>query len=212
MTDAQRRALQGLWPRYGVDAGAAPLDFADLFGRRAPVTLEIGFGHGEALAALALAHPDVDYLGVEVHRPGIGSLLRRLHAAGSTNVRVLAADAHEVLTHRIPDGAVAAVHLFFPDPWPKQRHHKRRLVQPAFVALVWRKLVPGGVFHLATDWQEYAEHMMTVLSAHPGFDNTAGVGRYAARGDRPLTKFEARGTRLGHGVWDLVFRRRGAAP
>ncbi len=208
MTDAQRRAMVELWPRYGVEPGDGILDLPGLFGRGAPVVLEIGFGNGETLAALAVANPQINCLGIEVHRPGVGSLLRRLAAADISNVRVMVADAKDVLAHRLADGSLAAVHLFFPDPWPKKRHHKRRLVQADFVALVGCKLGPGGVFHLATDWPDYAHQMMAVLSASDALENVAGTGRFAERGDRPPTKFERRGARLGHGVWDLVFRRR----
>jgi tRNA (guanine-N7-)-methyltransferase len=197
-----------LWPRFGVEPGDRTLDFAGLFGRVAPVVLEIGFGNGETLAALAVANPEADYLGIEVYRPGVGGLLRRLAAGGLANVRVMAADAKEVLARQVPDASLAAVHLFFPDPWPKKRHHKRRLVQSDFVELVSRKLMPGGVFHLATDWQDYAHHMMAVLSASGVLENVAGAGRFGERGERPPTKFERRGARLGHGVWDLIFRRR----
>jgi tRNA (guanine-N7-)-methyltransferase len=208
MTDAQRRAMAELWPRFGAEPGDGLLDFSGLFGRAAPVVLEIGFGNGETLAALAVTNPQVNYFGIEVHRPGVGGLLRRLAAADITNVRVMVADAKVVLARRVPDASLAAVHLFFPDPWPKKRHHKRRLVQGDFVELVGRKLLPGGVFHLATDWGEYADHMMAVLSTSDTLENVAGAGRFAERGERPLTKFERRGARLGHGVWDLVFRRR----
>jgi tRNA (guanine-N7-)-methyltransferase len=210
MTPAQERALVELLPRYGIEAGEAPIDFAAAFGRAAPVHVEIGFGNGTAMAAMAAAHPENNYLGIEVHRPGVGSLLRNVAAAALANVRVLSADATDVLAQRIPDGALVAVYVFFPDPWPKWRHHKRRLIQPEFAALVARKLGPGGMLHCATDWQNYAEQMLAVLSASPEFENTAGAG-YAPRfADRPLTRFENRGTRLGHGVWDLAFRRRGS--
>jgi tRNA (guanine-N7-)-methyltransferase len=207
LTPAQKRALDMLWPRYGLDNADTPLDFVAVFGRVAPAVLEIGFGNGAALAQLAAAHPENDYLGIEVHRPGVGQVLNLLAAQGSVNVRVLVADAAEVLAARIPDDSLAAVHLWFPDPWPKKRHHKRRLVQPAFARLVRRKLKVGGLFHLATDWREYAGWMMTVMSVADGFENAEGAGRYAGRGERPLTKFERRGTRLGHGVWDLRFVR-----
>jgi tRNA (guanine-N7-)-methyltransferase len=210
ITVAQKRALDELLPRYGAPAGEAPLDFVALFGRRAPVHVEIGFGNGESLAAMAAAHPENNYLGIEVHRPGVGVLLRRAAAEGLANLRVLSMDAREVLERRIPDGSLAAVYLFFPDPWPKKRHHKRRLLQAEFATLVQRKLAPGGVFHLATDWQDYAEHMLAVLSQAAGFDNAAGAGGYAERGERPVSKYERRGARLGHGVWDLVFRRTAA--
>ncbi len=204
MTPAQRRALEELWPRYGLDASDAPFDFTRIFGRRAPIVLEIGFGDGEALAATATAHPENDYLGIEVHRPGVGALLRRLAEQNLANVRVVVADAKEVLTARIPDGSLAAVHLFFPDPWPKQRHHKRRLVQPDFAALLARKLAPGGYFHVATDWQDYAGHVAAVLAHTPGM--IADMTRADAF-TRPPTRFERRGHRLGHAVRDLVYRR-----
>jgi tRNA (guanine-N7-)-methyltransferase len=209
MTPAQKRALEELWPRYGVENVDAPLDLAALFGRTAPVILEIGFGNGEALAALAARHPENDYLGIEVHRPGVGHLLNCLAAQQSTNVRVLVADARETLVARIPDESLAGVHLFFPDPWPKKRHHKRRLVQPDFAQLVRRKLETGGVFHLATDWHDYAQWMMETLTVAEGFENLSGPGSYSERGERPLTKFERRGERLGHAVHDLRFRRVG---
>jgi tRNA (guanine-N7-)-methyltransferase len=209
ITEAQKRALEELLPRYGVEPGGTPLDFVALFGRAAPVHLEIGFGNGEALAAMALAHPHNSYLGIEVHRPGVGVLLRRLDAERIPNVRAVCSDAKEVLEQRIPDASLNAVYVFFPDPWHKQRHHKRRLVQPEFIALLWRKLELGGTLHLATDWEDYARQMLALLSVAEGFENTAGPGQYAPRPEaRPLTRFERRGQRLGHGVWDLVFRRR----
>jgi tRNA (guanine-N7-)-methyltransferase len=208
ITEAQKRALEELLPRYGIEAGAAPLDFVALFGREAPVHLEIGFGNGEALASMALAHPQNNYLGIEVHRPGVGVLLRRLDAECILNVRVACTDAREVLEQRIPDACLNAVYVFFPDPWHKQRHHKRRLVQPEFVALLCRKLKPGGTLHLATDWEDYARQMLAVLSVAEGFENVAGPDQYAPRPEaRPRTRFERRGQRLGHGVRDLVFRR-----
>ncbi len=208
MTVAQRRALESLWPSFGIESGDTPLDLAALFGRRAPVTLEIGFGNGESLATMAAAHPEADYLGIEVHRPGVGHLLGLLAARELRNVRVMVDDAREVLTQRIADASLDALHLFFPDPWPKKRHHKRRLVQPEFAALVRSKLKPGGVWHLATDWEEYARHMRAVLEVTEGFENSAGAGCFAPDpGERPRTKFEERGRRLGHGVWDLRYRR-----
>jgi tRNA (guanine-N7-)-methyltransferase len=207
MTPAQQRALDQLWPRFGLELGETALDPVAIFGRRAPLELEIGFGNGEALATMARANPQTDYLGVEVHRPGVGYLLRGLYAQQLGNVRVVCADANELLS-RLPDDSLGAVHLFFPDPWPKKRHHKRRLVQPVFVELVRRKLALGGVFYLATDWEEYALQMLAVLSSAPGFENATGAGRFAARSAaRPLTKFERRGERLGHAVRDLVFQR-----
>ncbi len=206
-TPGQRRALEELWPRFGVTP-AGTIDFEALFGRRAPVVLEIGFGNGAALAAMAAAAPEKNFLGVEVHRPGVGGLLQRLAEQGLTNVRVAQADAKALMEQSIPDGSLDAVYLFFPDPWPKKRHHKRRLLQPEFAELARRKLAVGGVFHAATDWAPYAEHMLAVLTAAPGYTNLAGPGAYASRPSyRPLTKFEARGQRLGHGVWDLLFER-----
>jgi tRNA (guanine-N7-)-methyltransferase len=208
ITSAQRRALTELWPRYGIEPGETSLDLAALFPKRAPLIVEIGFGNGEALAAMAAAHPENNYLGIEVHRPGIGSLLLRVESGALTNIRLLEGDAKEVLAQRILAESIQGVHLFFPDPWPKKRHHKRRLVQTDFIELIRRALTAGGYFHLATDWQEYAEHMLALLTQTPGFENTAGVGCYAPRPEyRPLTKFERRGQRLGHGVWDLIFRR-----
>jgi tRNA (guanine-N7-)-methyltransferase len=207
MTLAQKRALKEFWPRYGVELKDSPLDLAAIFGRRAPVALEIGFGNGEALATVAARHPLNDYLGVEVHRPGVGRLLRGLVTQDLTNVRVICADANDVLA-RLPDNSLAAVYLFFPDPWPKKRHHKRRLVHPAFVEAIRRRLTVGGVLCLATDWEDYAVHMLAALSQTRGFENTAGDGQFAARqSERPLTRFERRGHKLGHVVRDLIFQR-----
>ncbi len=212
ITPAQTRALEQLWPRYGIPEGAAPLDWPAVFGRKAPVILEIGFGNGEILAATAAAHPENNYLGIEVHRPGAGSLLRRLETLGLHNVRVMLDDANEILAERIAEASLSAVHLFFPDPWPKKRHHKRRLVQPDFAALVAHRLQPGGYFHLATDWLDYAEHMATVLSQTAGLTAVSDPDCVAAMIDiRPATKFEQRGRRLGHQVRDLVFQRAGDA-
>jgi len=208
ITEAQKRALEELLPCYGIDAGEAPLDFVALFGSDAPVHLEIGFGNGEALVAMAAAHPQYNYLGIEVHRPGVGVLLRRIEAEGLANVRVACTDAKELLERRIPENSLSAVYVFFPDPWHKKRHHKRRLVQAEFVALLARKLKPGGLLHLATDWEDYAQHMLAVLAADATFENTAQPGPFTTRPeDRTLTRFERRGRRLGHGVRDLVFRR-----
>ena len=208
-TTAQRRAVETLMSKYGVPAGEAPLDLAQLFGRAAPVHVEIGFGNGEALAAMAAAHPEDNYLGIEVHRPGVGALLRRIEAEGLSNVRIACLDAVELLA-RLPDDALAAVYLFFPDPWPKLRHHKRRLVQSEFARLVHRKLKPGGIWRLATDWEDYARHMLAVLTADPGFENLATDGAFVSRPpERPLTRFEQRGRKLGHSVRDLAFRKIG---
>jgi tRNA (guanine-N7-)-methyltransferase len=218
ITPAQQRALEELWPRYGVapDPGkppgapgpAAPLELAELFARDAPRTLEIGFGNGENLAALAGAHPERDFLGVEVHLPGIGRLLRTLEERRLGNVRVLCQDAVEVLDARISPGSLQEILILFPDPWPKKRHHKRRLVQAGFVASAVRALEVGGTLRLATDWQPYAAGMLAVLNAADGLANLAADGGFLPRpAERLPTRFELRGTRLGHEVWDLGFRR-----
>jgi tRNA (guanine-N7-)-methyltransferase len=205
MTTAQERAWRELWPRFGIEDDARPLDFEALFGRDAPRTLEIGFGNGESLVALAAAHPEEDFLGIEVHRPGVGHLMLRAEALGLANLRVASRDAVEILGARVPDASLDTVLLYFPDPWPKKRHHKRRIVQPGFVELVARKLKSGGRFRLATDWQPYAEQMLEVLSASAAFENECGTGYSPRPASRPLTRFESRGQRLGHEVWDLSF-------
>jgi tRNA (guanine-N7-)-methyltransferase len=209
MTDGQQRALDEHWPRFGVDYSDAELNLDAVFGRRAPRLIEIGFGTGEALFAHAQAHPEMDCLGIEVHRPGAGHLLLQVESAALTNVRASCHDAVEVLSKQIPPASIDAIHIFFPDPWHKTRHHKRRLIQPAFVDLLARVLKPGGTLRLATDWQHYAEHMRAVLDVHAQFSNTAGEAGYVPRPhDRPLTRFERRGHRLGHGVWDVAYQRR----
>jgi len=206
MGTGQMRALAELGPRFLIPYVPAPLDLNIAFGREAPKVLEIGFGMGTATAAIAQRHPETDYLGVEVHTPGVGALLKSIGEMGLSNLRIIQHDAVEVLEHMLPDASLDGVHIFFPDPWHKKRHHKRRLIQPDFVALLTRKLKPGGYLHLATDWADYAHQMLDVLSANPDLTNT--VETYAPRPDyRPLTKFEQRGVRLGHGVWDLIFRR-----
>jgi tRNA (guanine-N7-)-methyltransferase len=208
MTVAQQRAMEELWPRYGIAVGDVPVDPVAVFGRSAPLVLEIGFGNGESLLAMAAARPDTDFIGVEVHRPGIGQLLMHMAGHGISNVRTVCGDARQFLENQIADESLDAVHLFFPDPWPKARHHKRRLVQADFIQLVRRKLKLGGCLHMATDWEHYADHMMMVLTGAQGFENSAGGKQYALRPEgRPLTKFERRGKRLGHGVWDLIFCR-----
>jgi tRNA (guanine-N7-)-methyltransferase len=208
MTTAQREALTALWSRYGLAVGAEPLDLAAVFGRAAPVVLEIGFGNGEALVQMALRDPQRHYLGIEVHRPGVGQLIARLEQGGIQNVRVICADVVEVLTHNIADASLDQVLVYFPDPWPKKRHHKRRLIQPELTTLLGRKLAPGGQLHLATDWEDYAAQMLQVISASGVFANLAEGQAYSERPEqRPLTKFERRGQRLGHGTWDLLFRR-----
>jgi len=208
ITPAQQRALGELWPKYGVEYRDEPLALAALFGREAPCTLEIGFGNGENLAALAREHPERDYLGVEVHRPGVGRLLLSLERERLANVRVICHDAVEVLERQIAPGSLAEILILFPDPWPKKRHHKRRLVQSSFLALIERALEPGGVLRLATDWRPYALEMLAHLSAAPRLHNLAPDGGFVVRpAERAPTRFELRGTRLGHEVWDLAFAR-----
>lgn len=208
-TPAQNRALEMLLPKYGLDPAQGAFDFSRIFGRNAKRTLEIGFGNGETLAELARTHPEEDFLGVEVHRPGIGRLLMTLEAEPIKNVRVVCADAAEVLHHNIPDASLDTVLIYFPDPWPKKRHHKRRLLQPEFVTLVAYKLKSGGRFLLATDWPDYAGHMLTVLAQSSDFINAASGGGYVPRpAERPPTKFERRGLSLGHAVYNLGFMKR----
>lgn len=205
MTDAQRAARERLLPIYGVPYRQEPLDFVALFGRRAPVVLEIGFGMGETTAEIAASQPQTDFLGVEVHGPGVGSLLRRLELQGLSNVRVVEHDAAEVVEHMIAPASLAGIHVFFPDPWPKKRHHKRRLLQAGFARSLAARLAPGGYLHVATDWEDYAEWILEALRATE-LRNT--VERYAPRpAYRPLTKFERRGLDLGHAVFDIVFKR-----
>ncbi|HXQ63775.1 MAG TPA: tRNA (guanosine(46)-N7)-methyltransferase TrmB [Steroidobacteraceae bacterium] len=208
VTVAQQRALAGLWPRYGIDYTGRPIDLNVLFGRCAPRTLEIGFGDGESLVALAQAQPARDYLGVEVHAPGVGHCLLGAAAAGLCNLRLMRHDAVEVLEHSLTPAALDEVLIYFADPWPKKRHHKRRLIQPPFVTLLASRIAAGGHLRLATDWEPYAEWMLEVLGASPQFRNVAGAARYAPRpAERPLTKFERRGSRLGHIARDLEFER-----
>ena len=208
MTVAQERAWQELWPRFGIETSDAPLDLPAVFGRDAPYTLEIGFGNGESLVALAAAHPGRDFLGIEVHRPGVGHLMLRAEEHHLTNLRAICRDAVEVLQRCIPEGSLDELLLYFPDPWPKKRHHKRRIVQPDFVALVANRLRPGGVFRMATDWRHYAEQMLEVAGHCAALRNESAQGGYVPRPDsRPVTRFERRGQRLGHDVWDLAFRR-----
>lgn len=207
VSNAQQRAWETLYPRYGIAFSEQPLDARAVFGRSAPLYLEIGSGMGETSVAIAKAHPDNDYIAVEVHLPGVGSLLKSIDEEGLGNLRVIRHDAVDVLEKMIPDETLAGLHVFFPDPWPKKRHNKRRLIQPPLVALASRKLALGGYLHLATDWEPYSEHMLEVLGAEPLLENTA-VDYSPRPAYRPQTKFEARGLRLGHGVRDLVFRRR----
>lgn len=207
-TAGQQRALAQLWPKYGVEYSNEPLDLQSLFGRTAPRMVEIGFGAGEALLEYATAHPELDCIGIEVHRPGVGHLLLGAEAAKLRNLRVVCHDAVEVLQHQLAPASIALVHIFFPDPWPKKRHHKRRLIQPPFVALLARVIAPGGTLRLATDWEPYAQHMREVIDASPAFTNLGADDGFVARSaERTLTRFERRGQRLGHGVWDLEYRR-----
>ncbi|OZI15459.1 tRNA (guanosine(46)-N7)-methyltransferase TrmB [Sodalis-like symbiont of Philaenus spumarius] len=206
LTKGQQYALDTLWQAMGTDYQAQPLDLTALFGRAAPVTLEVGFGMGASLVTMAAAHPEQNFIGIEVHLPGVGACLASAQEAGVSNLRVMCHDAVEVLEKMIPYASLALVQLFFPDPWQKARHNKRRIIQAPFVKLAGRKLATGGVFHMATDWQPYAEHMLAVMSDAEFFRNLSSTGDYVPRpASRPLTKFEQRGQRLGHGVWDLMF-------
>ena len=195
-----------LMPRFGVPFSGQILDLEAVFGRKAPKVLEIGFGMGETTAKIALENPEIDYLGIEVHSPGVGALLKRIEEHALTNIRIVQHDAVDVVGTMVPPGCLAGIHVFFPDPWPKKRHHKRRLIQPAFAELLASRLAPGGFLHAATDWQEYAEHILATLSAVASLENPHGG--FAARPEaRPETKFELRGHRLGHGSWDIIFRK-----
>lgn len=203
----QQRAIDALLPHFGIPYAAHLIDLDRAFGRRAPKILEIGFGMGDSTATIAQAHPENDYLALEVHTPGVGNLLKLIDAQSIGNIRIIQHDAVEVLRDMIADNALDGVHIFFPDPWHKARHHKRRLIQSPFIAKLVQKMKPGGYLHVVTDWQDYAEQILCVLTGEPLLENTADG--YAPRPDyRPLTKFEQRGLRLGHGVWDLVFRRK----
>lgn len=209
LTQGQERAFELYWPIMGIDYQPEPLDLSAVFGNSHPVKLEIGFGNGESLVKMAAADPESNYLGIEVHSPGVGHLLLKAGELGIPNLRVMRHDAIEVLDNCIAPQALSGLFLFFPDPWHKKRHHKRRILNPDFVSKLAHIVRPGGFFHSATDWENYAEQMMRVLGeSSDTFANTAGFGEYIKRPDyRPLTKFEQRGQRLGHGVWDLVFRR-----
>lgn len=206
MTQGQSRALESLIPDYGVDHIEGKFDYAAIFGRQAETVLEIGFGMGQSLVAQAGNHPEINYLGVEVHLPGVGSLLNAMEAEGLENLRVSGEDAVVLLRDHIDTDSLDGIQIFFPDPWHKKRHHKRRLIQPEFVTELAKRLKPGGFIHLATDWENYAEQMLEVLSSEALLKNTSETDDYVPRPDsRPLTKFEQRGHRLGHGVWDLMF-------
>lgn len=208
LTAGQQNAIDTLWPVYGLERDQGPLDANTVFGRDVPRVLEIGYGMGASLAEMAEAAPEQDFIGIEVHRPGVGALLMEIQARGLGNLRSYCDDAVEILEECIPDESLARVQLYFPDPWHKKKHHKRRIVQLPFIELVRRKLAPGGQFHLATDWEEYAVHMLEMMDAAPGWANAAGAGAWSERPAwRPETKFERRGARLGHGVWDLLYSR-----
>lgn len=208
MTDAQQRGFDEGWPQWGIDYNAASVDFDERFGGPGERVLEIGFGMGQSLLTMAAAQPERQFIGVEVHRPGVGKLLSGVAEQKLTNLRVFCHDAVEVLENCICPQSMARIQIFFPDPWHKKRHHKRRLIQPAFTALLASRLQSGGILHLATDWEPYAEHMLEVLEENRSLKNCAGAGNWSPRPDeRPETKFERRGKRLGHGVWDLLYRR-----
>jgi tRNA (guanine-N7-)-methyltransferase len=209
MTDSQKRAFDDHWSQFGLLTTAGRLDCQDVFARQAPLVVEVGFGMGESLLTMAQQEPDKNFVGIEVHTPGVGRLLNNLAENKVENVRLYQDDAQVVLDHCIADNSVYRLQLYFPDPWPKKKHHKRRIVQQEFVEKVWRKLIQGGAFHIATDWQAYAEHMLEVFARCPElFRNQAGPGQFSPRPDyRPTTKFEQRGQRLGHGVWDLLFEK-----
>lgn len=208
LTKAQERALAELWPRFGIDYTSRVTVPDSLFGRAAPLVVEIGFGMGRSLVAMAQREPEKNFLGIEVHAPGVGALLMGIEEHALANVRVMRHDAVEVLAQMLPDASIDRLQLYFPDPWHKKRHHKRRIVQAEFLQLVARQLKPGGLFHFATDWQPYAEWTLELLRAEPALHNLSTTGDYVPQPDwRPDTKFEARGERLGHGVWDLLFRR-----
>jgi len=209
MTTGQKKAFETLWSVYGLNPEETLTDIHAPFGRQAPVVLEIGFGMGDSLAQQAASQPQTDFIGIEVHRPGVGHLLSLIGTQALTNIRLYCADAVEVLTRCIPDASLNGVQIFFPDPWPKKRHHKRRLIQKPFIQLLANKLAPQGSLHLATDWENYAEHMLLVMNGCEEFINTSANGQYVERpASRPLTKFENRGQRLGHGVWDLVWQKK----
>ncbi|MDF1628387.1 MAG: tRNA (guanosine(46)-N7)-methyltransferase TrmB [Alcanivoracaceae bacterium] len=208
LTAGQQKALDSLWPRFGLERSSGVLDGLLVFGRDAPRVLEIGYGMGHSLVQMAAAEPDKDFIGIEVHRPGVGALLMAIEEAGVTNLRSYCDDAVDILEQCIADASLARVQLYFPDPWHKKKHHKRRIVQSAWVQLVQRKLASGGVLHMATDWQDYADHMLAVMQGETGWDNQAEDQGFSARPDwRPETKFERRGARLGHGVWDLLYQK-----
>ena len=208
LTSAQQTALTELWPHYGIECRPEALDFARLFGRKADTIIDIGFGNGESTWRMAAGEPDKNFIGIEVHEPGVGHCLLKADASGVRNLRIIMHDAVEVLAHQIPSGSLARLNLYFPDPWPKKRHHKRRLVQPQFVELLARRMSAGAILHIATDWAPYAAQMRDVLAGSPDFENLSPTGDFSPRPEwRPPSRYEQRGERLGHDVFDLVCRR-----
>ncbi len=213
MTEAQQRAFERWWPIYGLSLHDGCINPAELFSRSAPLVIEVGFGMGDSLLEMARKQPELNFIGIEVHPPGVGRLINEAGKLRVENLKVYLADALDVLSDCIPGACAARFQLYFPDPWHKKKHGKRRIVQPEFAQSVHQKLVPGGLFHMATDWEAYAEHAMEVMSLTPNFTNAAGEYQFSERPDfRPITKFEKRGTRLGHGVWDLLFETVDASP
>jgi len=208
MTDGQRKAFDDSWAQYGLKLADGAIDTDTEFGRSGPKVLEIGFGMGDSLLQMAAAEPETDFIGIEVHPPGVGTLMNGAKERGIENLRVYLADANDVLEECFAAQSIDRLQLYFPDPWHKKKHNKRRIVQPEFVQLIREKLRPGGLLHMATDWEHYAEQMLETLDAAEGFENIAGLGAYSPRPDyRPMTKFEMRGERLGHGVWDLIYKK-----
>ncbi len=209
LTEGQARALETLWPRFGIEVSKSALSFQQMFQRQAPVFLEIGFGMGQSLAEMAKQRPENDFIGIEVHKPGVGSLLCQIKEHDLDNIRVISADAVEVMNSMIVEESLEGVYLFFPDPWHKKRHHKRRIVQPAFLEKIVKHIKPGGILHMATDWENYAEHMLEVADNCDLLENKAGSRNYSPdTGNRVETKFERRGLKLGHGIWDLIYVRK----
>jgi len=204
LTPGQQKAFDTLWPLYGINYEKQQLDLKAIFSNDHPVVLEIGFGNGDSLAQMAIDQPDINFLGIEVHRPGVGHLLLQIEKHKLSNLRIISHDAVEVIRDCLPDNSLEGVQLFFPDPWHKKRHHKRRIVQATFLDLISRAVRPGGFFHAATDWENYAEHICGVISSHKLFENTSAAGYIKRPASRPLTKFEQRGQKLGHGVWDIM--------
>lgn len=207
LTSGQQQAMEEMWPEYGLDVEQGMLNWSEVFGREAPLVLEIGFGMGDSLIKMAEQNTAQNFIGIDVHPPGVGTLLKDIKQTGVKNIRVYKNDAVLFLKDCVGDNVLDRVHIFFPDPWHKKRHNKRRMVQPDFIEKVRKKMKPGGKLHLATDWENYAEQIMEVLTAADGFVNSFGAGQYTTEHDRPSTKFERRGERLGHGVWDMIFEK-----